>query len=118
MADTRIHAIGLVLVLAWTAQATAEGAKGAGPETPKAGDGPSCELLTQEAPAGGRLEIRGARMGKSPLVKIGGKVARLIQRQGDTLAVQIDKRSKGGPVTLLADRKTATCGTLTIIGAN
>lgn len=87
------------------------------PGTAKDG-APTCELLTHEAPAGGRLEVRVTHAGKSPLVKIAGKVARLIQRQGDTIAVQIHKRCEGGRVTLHADNKSADCGTLTIIGQN
>ena len=94
----------------------------AAPDTPKDKDGNkgksklSCELLTKEAPRGGRLEVRGTAFGKSPLVRVGGKVARLIERRDDIIAVLIPRDSDGGNVTLHAGGEQATCGKLLIIG--
>jgi hypothetical protein len=76
----------------------------------------TCTLLTKEAPRGGRLEVRGAKLGKSPVVKIGGAVTRIIERPGDKIAVQIPPKSDGGAVTVLVDGKDIACGTLEIIG--
>lgn len=76
----------------------------------------SCKLVTLEAPAGGRLEVTGEQFGKSPLVKIAGKVARLIDRYEDTIAVQIPKKSTGGSVTVHVGGKQAVCGELRILG--
>jgi hypothetical protein len=76
----------------------------------------TCTLLTKEAPRGGRLEVQGTKLGKSPVVKIGGSVTRIIERPGDKIAVQIPKKSDGGAVIVLVDGKDVACGTLTIIG--
>jgi hypothetical protein len=92
----------------------AEGA-GKGGEKPAA-ETASCTLLTKEAPRGGRLEVQGTKLGKSPVVKIGGSVTRIIERPGDKIAVQIPKKSDGGVVIVLVDGKDVECGTLTIIG--
>jgi hypothetical protein len=94
-----------------------EGA-GKGGEKPAApaAEAVTCTLLTKEAPRGGRLEVEGAKLGKSPVVKIGGTVTRIIERPGDKIAVQIPKKSDGGPVIVLVDGKGVECGTLTIIG--
>jgi hypothetical protein len=91
-----------------------EGA-GKGGEKPAA-EAASCTLLTKEAPRGGRLEVQGTKLGKSPVVKIGGSVTRIIERPGDKIAVQIPKKSDGGAVIVLVDGKDVECGTLTIIG--
>jgi len=77
-----------------------------------------CTLQTLEAPAGGRLEVTGKRFGKSPLVRIAGKVARLIDRYDDTIAAQIPKKSQGGEVSVHASGEKAVCGKLTILGKN
>lgn len=87
----------------------------------KAGEKPAaeavtCTLLTKEAPRGGRLEVEGEKLGKSPVVKIGGTVTRIIERPGDKIAVQIPRKSDGGAVIVLVDGKDVECGTLTIIG--
>lgn len=76
----------------------------------------TCTLLTKEAPRGGRLEVQGGKLGKSPVVKIGGAVTRIIERPGDKIAVQIPTKSDGGAVVVLVDGKDIACGTLTIIG--
>ena len=45
--------------------------KPAEPPAPKPADkGPTCRLLTTEAPRGGRLEVEGENFGKAPLVRI------------------------------------------------
>lgn len=91
------------------------------PEAPEADEpqkpqGATCTLLTPEAPRGGRLEVQGQKLGKSPVVKIGGEVTRIIERPGDKIAVQIPRKSDGGEVTVKVDGKDIACGTLTIIG--
>jgi IPT/TIG domain len=78
--------------------------------------GPSCKLLTTEAPRGGRLEVEGSGFGKAPLVRIGGKVTRTIERTDNRIAVQIPANSDGGPVIVVVGKLQAACGTLTIIG--
>jgi hypothetical protein len=89
-------------------------------DKPKAPAAPAltCTLLTAEAPRGGRLEVEGAGFGKAPLVRIGGRVTRMIERTESKIAVQIHADSDGGPVTVHAGKVQATCGTLTIIGKN
>jgi hypothetical protein len=89
--------------------------KPAEPEKPKE-QAVTCTLLTKEAPRGGRLEVEGQKLGKSPVVKIGGVVTRIIERPGDKIAVQIPRKSDGGEVIVVVDAKNIACGTLTIIG--
>ncbi len=76
----------------------------------------TCTLLTPEAPRGGRLEVEGKGFGKAPVIKIGGAITRIIERPGDRIAVQIPRKSDGGPVVVRVDGDEYTCGTLTIIG--
>ena len=78
----------------------------------------TCTLLTTEAPRGGRLEVQGSGFGKAPLVRIGGRVTRMIERTETKIAVQIHADSDGGPVTVHAGKVKAECGTLTITGKN
>jgi hypothetical protein len=78
----------------------------------------TCTLLTTEAPRGGRLEVEGAGFGQAPLVRIGGRVTRMIERTETKIAVQIPADSDGGAVTVHAGKLQAACGTLTIIGKN
>jgi hypothetical protein len=91
------------------------------PAKPKSSPGPkppaiSCTLLTLEAPRGGRLEVQGHGFGRAPLVHIGGKVTRMIERTESRIAVQIPADSNGGAVTVTNGRLRAECGTLAIIG--
>jgi hypothetical protein len=78
----------------------------------------TCTLLTTEAPRGGRLEVEGAGFGQAPLVRIAGRVTRMIERTETKIAVQIPANSDGGAVTVHAGKLQAACGTLTIIGKN
>lgn len=77
-----------------------------------------CKLLTLEAPRGGRLEVEGEQFGKTPVVRIGGRIARLLERSGARIAVQIPPDSEGGAVTVDASGQNASCGALVIIGRN
>ena len=90
--------------------------KARAPEAAKEKQAATCELLTKEAPRGGRLEVQGDKLGKSPVVKIGGVVTRIIEQPGDKIAVQIPKKSDGGEVVVRVDGSDVLCGTLTIIG--
>jgi hypothetical protein len=76
----------------------------------------SCTLLTPEAPRGGRLEVEGKGFGKAPVIKINGQITRIIERPGDRIAVQIPRKSDGGPVVIRVEGEDIACGTLTIIG--
>jgi hypothetical protein len=76
----------------------------------------SCKLLTTEAPRGGRLEVEGQAFGKTPVVRIAGRVTRTIERSATSIAVQIHRDSDGGKVTVKAGGVEVECGTLTIIG--
>jgi hypothetical protein len=76
----------------------------------------TCRLLTEEGPRGGRLEVEGENFGKSPLVRIAGRVTRMIERTETKIAVQIPRDSNGGPVSVKSGKLEAECGTLTIIG--
>jgi hypothetical protein len=78
----------------------------------------TCTLLTIEAPRGGLLEVEGAGFGKAPLVRIAGRVTRMIERTETKISVQIHPDSNGGAVTVHAGKLEAACGTLTIIGKN
>lgn len=78
----------------------------------------TCKLITTEGPRGGRLEVEGDGFGKAPLVRIAGRVTRLIERTGNRISVQIPRDSDGGPVSVKAGKLEAECGTLTIIGKN
>ena len=79
---------------------------------------PTCALVVSEGPRGGRLEVDGENFGKAPLVKIAGKVTRMIERTPKGIAVQIPIDSNGGAVTVKVGEIEAACGTLTIIGKN
>ncbi len=78
--------------------------------------GPTCTLVDQEVPRGGRLEVSGERFGQAPVVRIAGKMARILERRADRISVQVAADSDGGLVTVQAASKTAECGTLVIIG--
>jgi hypothetical protein len=113
-------------VLAGQRQGPAGRAIGAPPEqpgpkaAPKAPAGPAltCTLLTSEAPRGGLLEVEGAGFGKAPLVRIAGRVTRMIERTETKISVQIHPDSNGGAVTVHAGKLQAACGTLIITGKN
>lgn len=83
-------------------------------------DGPkrACTLAEPEQPRGGRLEVLSDAFGSSPVVRIAGKPARMIERREDRVSVQVPADSNGGPITLLHDGRSSTCGNLTIIGKN
>lgn len=83
-------------------------------------DGPkrACTLAEPEQPRGGRLEVLSDAFGSSPVVRIAGKPARMIERREDRVSVQVPADSNGGPITLLHDGRNSTCGNLTIIGKN
>ena len=87
-------------------------------EKQKKKDGFSCTLTGSEAPRGGRIEVKGEGFGRSPIVRIGGKVARLLERGKHSISVQVARDSNGGAVTVQSGRKKAQCGVLTIIGKN
>ncbi len=78
----------------------------------------TCKVKTVEAPRGGRLEVTGEHLGSTPLVRIAGRVTRIIERRGNMIAVQIHRDSDGGEVTVRSGKQEASCGTLTIIGKN
>jgi hypothetical protein len=119
---------------AWSAHAGAQAPSGDGKDKedlappPKKPDAPaakppakappSCELMTTEAPRGGRLEVEGQGFGKAPLVRIASRVTRMIERTETRIAVQIPRDSDGGPVTVKIGELEIACGTLTIIGKN
>ena len=78
----------------------------------------TCTLVSSEGPRGGRLEVEGEGFGKAPLVRIAGKVTRMIERTEKRISVQIPRDSDGGPVSVKSGKLEAECGTLTIIGKN
>jgi hypothetical protein len=94
------------------------------PKKPPAADKPappkqpamSCVLRTPEGPRGGRLEVEGRGFGQAPLVRIAGKVTRMLERTETKISVQIPADSDGGPVTVSSGKTEIPCGTLTIIG--
>jgi len=88
------------------------------PDAPKPAQALSCQLLTQEAPRGGRIEVQGHGFGSVPLVRIDGQVTRIIERQRDRIAVMVPGDSNGGMVSVQAGRLKAQCGQLTIIGTD
>jgi hypothetical protein len=92
--------------------------KPADPKKPVGSPVPTCTLVSSEGPRGGRLEVEGEHFGKAPLVKIAGRVTRMIERTPKGIAVQIPADSDGGPVTVKVGALEAACGTLTIIGKN
>ena len=109
------------VLIAWFAPAAALGAppeKPAKPDPKPAAPAVTCKLITVEAPRGGRLEVEGAGFGKAPLVRIAGRVTRMIERTETKIAVQIHADSDGGAVTVHAGKLKAECGSLTIIGKN
>jgi len=85
-------------------------------EPPKGTVGPTCRLPSEEGPRGGRLVIEGEGFGRTPVVRIGDRVTRILVRQAKTISVQIPADSDGGPVTVEAEGVRAACGWLTIVG--
>lgn len=75
-------------------------------------------MVTTEAPRGGQIDVRGEGFGATPVVRIGGKVTRILRRNATEIRVQIPRDSDGGSVTVQAAGNTAECGALTIIGTN
>lgn len=89
------------------------------PKAPDAKDsGPTCKLDDPEVPRGGRLDVSGSKLGSSPVVRIAGKPARILERREDRISVQVAADSDGGAVTVNTDGKSADCGQLVIIGKN
>jgi len=79
---------------------------------------PVCTLADAEQPRGGRLEILAERFGSSPVVRIAGKPARMLERRPERISIQIPADSDGGEITLAQDGRVSSCGTLVIIGKN
>jgi hypothetical protein len=79
---------------------------------------PSCRLDEAEVPRGGRLDVSGENFGHAPVVRIEGRVARVLERKATRISVQVARESDGGAVTVQADGVTVQCGTLIIIGKN
>lgn len=98
--------------------AGAEADEEASPEGDDASSEPSCSLYTTKGPRGGRLELRGEHLGRTPLVLIGGRVAPILQRRKTLIAAQIHRDSDGGRVSIKAAGVQVECGTLTIVGKN
>ena len=87
-------------------------------QAPSGGPKRVCSLAEPEQPRGGRLEVLSDAFGSAPVVRIDGKPARMIERREDRVSVQVPADSNGGPITLLHDGRSSTCGNLTIIGKN
>ena len=83
---------------------------------PKGKSTSMCTLVTEEAPRGGRLDVRGTGFGQTPIVRIADKATRILTRTADTISVQIPRDSDGGPVTVEASGIRSPCGWLTIVG--
>jgi hypothetical protein len=88
--------------------------------TPTPSDAPPtsnlrCSINTPRAPAGGYITINGNGFGNDTTVSIGGNLAAIQSRRGSQLRVEVPAGS-GGTVQVTANRRTATCGTLEIIG--
>lgn len=77
-----------------------------------------CALVQQEVPRGGRIEVNLPSVGRAPVVRIGGRVARLLSRRRTRIAVQVPGNSDGGPVTVQDGGDEIACGRLRIIGLN
>lgn len=78
----------------------------------------SCSLSAAQAPRGGKVDIKAQGFGSTPVVRIAGKVLRIIQREASLISAQVPEDSNGGAVTLTAYGVTAECGRLEIIGKN
>lgn len=74
-----------------------------------------CQLNTSRAPAGGLITLTGNDFGSSPLVRIGGAVAPIVNRSRNQLRVQVPAQSAGGAVTLSAGGQESRCGSVTIL---
>lgn len=103
---------GAVLLSKGHSQAAPGSPEQQGPPEP----GPSCTLLTAEAPRGGRIELSVQHVGRTPLVLIEGQVSRLLLREGERMAAQIPRDSNGGVVAVKTQGVQVPCGTLVIIG--
>jgi hypothetical protein len=78
----------------------------------------TCSLVANEAPRGGQLDVHGDGFGATPVVRIGGKVTRILRRNATEIRVQIPRDSDGGAVTVHAGGAVGECGSLTIIGTD
>ena len=88
------------------------------PATPAQTPPRDCNLLTEEAPRGGQLEVQGQKFGDSPVVRVGAAVTRILRRERDKISVQIPRDSNGGAVTVQVAGQKQDCGSLKIIGKN
>jgi hypothetical protein len=77
-----------------------------------------CSLAAAQAPRGGKIDVKAQGFGSTPVVRIAGKVLRIIQREASLISAQVPEDSDGGKVTLTAYGVTVECGRLEIIGKN
>jgi hypothetical protein len=87
-------------------------------KAPPASDGPTltCNLLGKQAPRGGKIDLEGKGFGATPVIRIGGKVVRVLQRGSNQISAQVPDDSDSGAVTITDSGSTAYCGSLEIIG--
>lgn len=76
----------------------------------------ACTLVQREVPRGGRLDVSLPNVGRAPIVRVGGRVSRMLTRRQARIAVQVPRDSRGGPVTVRDGGRDIACGNLTIIG--
>jgi hypothetical protein len=76
----------------------------------------TCSLTTARAPSGGYITLRGTGFGAGAVVRVGGHVAVTSAFQNGQIRVQVPASSAGGAVELTDGNRTATCGTLSVIG--
>jgi hypothetical protein len=78
----------------------------------------SCSLVGKEAPRGGKIEIKAAGFGSTPVIRLAGKVLRVLRQEAALISVQVPEDADSGSITLSASGTTADCGALQIIGKN
>jgi hypothetical protein len=74
-------------------------------------------MARAEAPGGGEITLLGEGFGRLAVVRIGDRVARILQRSDTKLRAQVPAKSKGGPVTVQVGPERRACGELRIVGA-
>jgi hypothetical protein len=76
----------------------------------------ACRLASPRAPRSGYITVNGQGFGSDATVMIGGVFAPVVGRQSNALRAQVPANSSGGGVSVQSAGRTASCGSLSIIG--
>lgn len=75
----------------------------------------TCRVAMHRAPAGGYVTINGRGWGSSPVVRVGGSIAAVVQTEDQRIRFEVPNDSSGGMVEVTDGQRTSNCGRLSII---